>query len=420
MTKLNNKSLILIFVIADITMKLGKFLVIPVLLFYLSPTEFGQLEFYLSYAAFFSSFLGPGLQNWLISNGRDEVTKTFFSTLALYFRWFLCIFVVTFVVSVVWNNYLLLALLLYSFSNSIYLFLVAYVKILQKYKLYVVSVVILVGLDLAIIYAFLALDFGFMSRFLGSLIAFFVSLMATYFLLERRFRYYEYKSAKLNVGEAARFFMPFFFLGLSGFFTTSYAKILVANDEGFVRLASMGLALQVLSMFKLASDAVVKTVNSVFIPALDSHDIVVTRFYMWSFGFIAAGYLLLLALYLLQQEIELVAYPTLLEDLALFTPSRVIMVLNLYASILVTTLLGSKILFYISIWTLVAYLFGLPMALKAGGVPYIANFDFFYNASVFIFYSCFLLVTLNLENRRLYWLCLLTVLIFMFGFLRFL
>ena len=67
-----------------------------------------------------------------------------------------------------------------------------------------------------------------------------------------------------------------------------------------------------------------------------------------------------------------------------------------------------------------AYLFGLPMALEAGGVPYIANFDFFYNALVFIFYSCFLLVALNLKNRRLYALGLLTVLIFMFGFLRFL
>ena len=164
-------------------MKFGKFLVIPLLLFYLSPAEYGQLEYYLSYVVFFSSFLGPGLQNWLISNGRNKIAKTFYSTLVLYFIWFLFIFLVTFFVSVVWNNYLLLILLIYSFSNSLYLFLVAYVKILQKYKLYVISVIILVSLDLAIIYTFLVLDFGFMSRFLGSIIAFCVSLIVTYFLL---------------------------------------------------------------------------------------------------------------------------------------------------------------------------------------------------------------------------------------------
>ena len=173
-------------------------------------------------------------------------------------------------------------------------------------------------------------------------------------------------------------------------------------------------------MFKLASDAMVKTVNSIFIPVEDTHDRVVMRFYLWSFGFIIAGYLLLLALFLIQQNIELVKYPDLLKDLVLFTPSRVIMVLNLYASILATTLLGSKILYYISIWTLVAYLFGLPMALDVGGVSYVANFDFFYNISIFTFYSCFLLFALNLENRLLYAIGLITIFTFMFGFLRFL
>ena len=420
MIDLNKKGLVLIFVIADIIMKLGKFLVLPVLLIYLSPQEFGQLEYYFSYAAFFSSFLGPGLQNWLIRNGRDEVSQIFFSTLSLYIKWFLFIFSLTFVVSVVRGDYLLLTLVIYSFSNSVYLFLVAYVKILQKYKVYVISVSILVVLDLAIIYALLALDFGFISRFLGSLIAFFVSLMATYFLLEHRFKHYQYTFKKLDLREASHFFIPFFFFGLSSFFTTSYAKILVSDDQGFVRLASMGLALQVLSLFKLASDAVVKTVNSVFIPSLDTHEMVLARFYKWSFVFIASGYSFLLILFFVKQQINIPGYPTMLEDLALFIPSRVIMVLNLYASILITTLVGSKILLYVSFFTLVAYLIGLPVALELGGIRYIAIFDFSYNTFILMLYCCFLLIRLNLEFLQRYIIGMLFMLTFVLGYLRFL
>ena len=420
MIKSNNKSLLIIFVLADLFMKLGKFLVLPMLLFYLSPSEFGELEYYLSYAAFFSSFLGPGLQNWLIANGRQEVARTFFSTLKLYFRWFLFIFLITLIFSVIYSNYLLLILLIYSFSNSLYLFLVAYIKILQKFKIYVIGVFILVILDLSVIYSLLSLDFGLMSRFLGSLIAFFVSLMITYILLIKESEVDGPRFAELNVLKAAKFFVPFFCLGISGFFTTSYAKILVANDAGFSRLASMGLALQILSMLKLASDAIVKTVNSIFIPVHDSHELVLERFYKWSFSFVAASYLLILMLYFLQKQIEILAYPNLLGDLVLFAPSRVLMVLNLYASILVTTLLGSKMLFYVSIWTLFVYIFGLPIALKAGGVYYIAIFDYIYNVSIFIFYSCFLLITLSLDNRWRYAIGLITLFIFMFGLWRFL
>ena len=326
---------------------------------------------------------------------------------------------VTFVASGISNNYLLLLLLIYSFSNSIYLFLIAYIKILKKYKPYVLSVLILVTLDLAIIYAFLELDFGFISRFLASLIAFIVSFVLTYFFLEKKFRYYKYKSAKLNSKRTIRFFIPFFFLGLSSFFTTSYAKVLVGNNDGFVRLASMGLALQILSMFKLASDSMIKTVNSIYIPSNDNKHATLNRFYLWSFSFIVVGYLLIFVIFLLQNKFKLESYPTLLDDLAIFTPSRVIMILNLYASILVTTLVGSKVLFYISIWTLAAYLFGLPLALKAGGIPFIASFDFFYNLFIFIFYSCFLLKALNLENKGLYIFGLLSLFIILFGFLRF-
>jgi hypothetical protein len=182
----------------------------------------------------------------------------------------------------------------------------------------------------------------------------------------------------------------------------------------------MGLALQVLSLFKLASDAVVKTVNSVFIPSLDTHEMVLARFYKWSFVFIASGYSFLLILFFVKQQINIPGYPTMLEDLALFIPSRVIMVLNLYASILITTLVGSKILLYVSFFTLVAYLIGLPVALELGGIRYIAIFDFSYNTFILMLYCCFLLIRLNLEFLQRYIIGMLFMLTFVLGYLRFL
>jgi hypothetical protein len=93
-------------------------------------------------------------------------------------------------------------------------------------------------------------------------------------------------------------------------------------------------------------------------------------------------------------------YPDLLHDLIFFTPSRVLMVLNLYAMILITTLHGSKILYVSALITLGAYLFGMPYALDMGGIEYVAKFDFIYNVLIFTIYNYYLLANLNLEQYR--------------------
>ena len=405
-----------LFVLADIAIKLGKFLLLPILLFFLSPSEFGQVEYYLSFAAFFSSFLGPGLQNWLIRNGRSKLDEVFHSTLILYLQWFSLIFVLVLIVSLYQSDYYLLLLLFYSLSNSLYLFLLAYIKIIQKFKAYAVSAAILVVFDILLITALLASDVGFSSRFIGATIASIVAILSTAALIKLRLKNEYLAHQSSSFGSTIKFFFPFILMGLSGFFTTSYSKILVAGSDGFERLASLGLALQLLSIFKLSSDALVKTISSIFLPSDYTEEAALMRFYTFSFFFIALGYLFLLFLSLVNNHIVLTHYPSVLDDLFHFSPSRILMVLNLYASILVTSLIGSNTLIFVACITLLSYLIGLPIVLELGGVRYIAKFDFIYNFVVLCVYSSVLLYTLKLKQKCKYILGLILMLMPTYGF----
>ena len=115
MSNSKNKRMMVSFLLSDVLIKLGKFLALPLFLIYLSPTDFGKLEYYLSYAAFFSSFLGPGLYNWLLSERSDKNPGIFYSALNIYLAWFAFIFVVTALYSLFSQNYLLLLIFFFGF-----------------------------------------------------------------------------------------------------------------------------------------------------------------------------------------------------------------------------------------------------------------------------------------------------------------
>jgi len=417
----NKKSLIISFLISDLLIKFSKFLVLPLLIIYLSASEFGKLEYYLSYASFFSSFLGPGLYNWLLNKRGDRNKVIFFVTLKLYFFWFSLVFLITLAYSLLYEDYLLLIIVLYSFSNSLYLFLMSFVKILRQYKLYFKSALFLFLLDFVLVSVLLLENVGFLSRIIGSLIAFsFVFIVVYIVLLRNKENNKKYKEFSY-LREVLVFFTPFFFFGLAGFFTTSYAKIIVgdADADGFIRLASMGLALQILSIIKLSSDSIVKTINSVYIISTSSQESGLSRYYWFSFIFVIVGYVFMILLNLAQPYITIEGYPELFDDLIIFSPSRILMVLNLYIVVIITTLLGSKVLYVSALVTIFVYLIGIPYAFDAGGVSDVAKFDFSYNILIFVFYNSYLLWNIELKNRGRNLIIVFSILIFLLGYFLF-
>lgn len=381
--KISTKSLDLIFLFSiDFLLKASKFLLVPLFATILTATEYGKLEYYSAFLMLFSAFLGPGLFNWIIKNENTVNKKLATETTYFLAKVLTPLLALSAVVSYITGTYFILALPVYAFFHATFYLFAAMHKFNKQIFTYLIAALLIIFLDYAFIY--IIYYSGVVSsemRYIAPLLSF---LLASLFLLCRLPMSELQVSTPIETKSFARYFFPYICFGLSSFASLGYAKIIIAENISFERLASMGIALQIIAVLKMSADAIVKNTIALSPPKSDSAKIDLRPY----IRFLAL--LTLLYAIITSPELSLwlpnFGYEFLWIDFYNFLPSRVIMVSNLYLFLLFTSNSNGKIVIATSLFTIATYVILCPWVVISFGVSGIAYFDLVINVILSIFY----------------------------------